>query len=145
MLFVIPFVVFIWWFLFFKNPGDYYNKMFNFRVRKNYIAILITIGKTFFKIHFFLVILWASIVISGNFILVYLYTSISGIFVFLHSILRSNGPVKIEPIRTSESSSGFDPESIRNLHKDEKAIGDEKRDRQKQIRNRIREKYGLDH
>lgn len=127
MLFVVPLIAACWWYVFFKNPGDFYSKMFNFRVRKNYMAIFMTI-----------VLLWGSIVISGNYWSAYYYTSISGVLVMIHAILKGGTPPKKEVFTTTESTRLIDPESIRSVTEEDK------RERQQQVRSRLREKYGLD-
>ena len=79
-------------------------------------------------------------------------SSIASVIILFHAIFKSNELLKVRRITTdddnsfSESQQRWDPESITSAHRMNKQEENEiesKRDRQKQIRNRIREKYGL--
>eukprot|EP01080_Neovahlkampfia_damariscottae_P002182 gene2182-2046_t len=135
-LVVISVILFMWWFFFIYHTGDLYIRAINLRIRKNYVAIFLTVVTV--ALSFF----------SGSHSTFRASSSIASVVILFHSIFKSNELIKVRRITTEDDSSNqrWDPESITSAHKMNKQQDDEiesKRDRQKQIRNRIREKYGL--
>jgi hypothetical protein len=140
----------MWWFFFIYHTGDLYIRAINFRVRKTYVAIFV-IFNFFLKNKLTIATISLSF-FSGSYKILQLSSSVSSLIVIFHAIFKSNELLKVRRITTEEDTSSFeknwDPENITLAHKMNKEQDLEtevemKRNRQKQIRNRIREKYGL--
>jgi hypothetical protein len=89
---------------------------------------------------------------SGSYKILQVSSSFASVIVVFHAIFKSNELLKVRRITTDDepsiSEQNWDPESITSAHRMNKEQDMEtevemKRNRQKQIRNRIREKYGL--